>query len=129
MSDAVQGMIIAGVFSLLTLIIPAVINWKKNMASVSREEAETNRVKAEMDKIDMETIWELKKQVIELVRENKEIREEGKEMREENKLLDRRVGQLEKGLQRAIRYINLKLPNETPPDFLLDTGELKAHKK
>ena len=122
MSDAIQGMIIAGAFSLLTLIIPAVINWKKNRATISREEAETDRVKAEMDKIDMETIRELKKQVNELVKENKEIREE-------NKLMERRVEQLEKGLRRAVRYINSKLPNETPPDFLLDTGELKAHKK
>ena len=121
MSEAVIGMLIAFAASMLTLIIPVLVNARKNRI-------ETNRLEAELDKIDLETIISLKKQLRELVEENKVIRQETMLSRSE---MDKRVAFLEEqqrkyanGLARAIRFINKNYPGTTVPDFLLDTGEL-----
>ena len=122
MSDAIIGMLIAGLGSLLTLIIPAIINSRKNRI-------EADRLEAELDKLDLETVRTLKLQIRELVEENKTIHKEYKtEIAEINKrirFLEDELRRYVNGYGRAIRYINKKRdPSETIPDFLIDTQEL-----
>lgn len=127
MNEALLGMLITGVVSLLTLIIPVINNWRKNRI-------EADRLAAELDKVDMETIVALKKQIKELVDENRNIHKEYKtEIAEINKrirFLEDELRRYVNGYGRAMRYINkVKAPDETIPDFLLDTGELMKGKK
>jgi len=122
MSDAIIGMLIAGLGSLLTLIIPAIINHRKNRI-------EADRLEAELDKLDLETVRTLKQQIRELVEENKNIHKEYKaEIAEINKrirFLEDELRRYVNGYGRAIRYINkTRDPSETIPDFLIDTQEL-----
>lgn len=114
MSDALLGMLIAFAGSLLTLIVPVLVNWRKNRI-------ENNRLEAEIDKLDLETIMTLKRQVRELVKENEEMQKRMKEMQHE-------IDVLWKALERSNRFIRNKLPGENIPDFLQDTGELNKQK-
>jgi septal ring factor EnvC (AmiA/AmiB activator) len=132
MNDALIGMLGAGVFSLLTIIVTAAVNWRKNRI-------EADRMEAELDKIDLETVITLKRQIKELIEENKTIRQEmsdeiknlHKEYRDEIAEVTKRVRFLEdelrkrvNGYARALKYINSKKsPDETIPDFLIDTQE------
>ena len=114
-------MLIAGLGSLLTLIIPALINFRKNRI-------EADRMEAEIDKIDLETIMTLKKQVKDLIVENRALEQEHKaEIAEINKrirFLEEELRRYVNGYARAIRYINkTKTQDETIPDFLLETNE------
>lgn len=114
MSDALLGMLIAFAGSLLTLIVPVFVNWRKNRI-------ENNRLEAEIDKLDLETIMTLKRQVRELVKENEEMQKRMKDMQHE-------IDVLWKALERSNRFIRNKLPGENIPDFLQDTGELNKQK-
>lgn len=114
MSDALLGMLIAFAGSLLTLIVPVLVNWRKNRI-------ETDRLEAELDKVGLETIVTLKKQIQELVKEGEEMRQKMREMQHE-------IDVLWKALERSNRFIRNKLPGEDIPDFLQDTGELNKKK-
>ena len=115
MSDALIGMLIAFAGSLLTLIVPVLVNRRKNRI-------EEDRLEAEVDKVGLETIVTLKRQIKELV-------EEVKQLQDENRQKDRRMDKLERKLLIAIEYIRTIDVNNPILDKLLDTGDLTKQQK
>lgn len=120
MSEAVVGMLIAFIASMLTLVIPVIVNARKNRL-------ETDRLEKELDKIDLQTIIDLKKQVKDAIAENKTMQMEYKEnLSEMNKrvlFLEEETRRYANGLARSIRFINKNFPGTKIPDFLTDTGD------
>lgn len=115
MSDALVGMLIAFAGSLLTLIVPVLVNRRKN-------QIEADRLEAELDKVDMETIIALKRQIKELV-------EEVKQLQDDNRQKDRRMDKLERKLIIAIEYIRTIDANNPILERLMDTQDLTKQKK
>lgn len=80
--------------------------------------ASSKNKRVEALSINAETITKLSRRIDEL-----EKRDDEKQRRIDE--LETTVKKYARALERAMRYIKQKLPNEPIPDFLLDTGELQ----
>lgn len=114
-------------------VIPSIVNYRKSKGENDRLEIDNKRLEAQIDREDLETIAAMRGQIKELVAENKAIHKEYRadieELRKRIDYLETELRRYVNGYGRAIRYINKKrTPEETIPDFLLDTSELKTQK-
>lgn len=115
MYDTILVLLVGGGVSLLTAVIPILLN-------LSKARTEMERTRAESDRIDIDTIITLKKQVIELI-------QEGDDMRKRLNHLEKEHKRYVNAYARALRHIYDTNPNIELPNFLEDTDPLIKLKK
>lgn len=112
-------MLVGGVLSLLTVVVPTLLNAYINNGKIR---AEVGKARAEEDQIDLSTIVTLKKQVNELIIESQK-------QHEQIVSLNEKVRKISNAYARALKYIYEKLqPGDEVPNFM-DTGPLVMDRK
>lgn len=112
MDDVTKGLLIGGILSLLTVIIPAIVNFRKN-------KAEQHKLFSEADSIDTDTIRKLYEQVNILLEDKIKTNE-----RIEN--IEKELKRYVNAYARAVRYIHDNISNVEIPNFMETDPRIKA---
>lgn len=103
--------IVAFVASMLTVIVPPIVNALIARRKMSQE---VDKLRSESDVLDAQTLKNLREQVREMVTENHSLRLDFEKLKSENRMF-------RNAYARAIKYIYDKDPLAAIPDFLRES--------